>query len=138
MTVAKSPYCFAHSDITISAFDNFAVNQQQLKTDNDSIQPLNFVSTQNKIKTIFIGEALIIIFQSKNILSEIPRDIAEERLHTQKFQPKSKGCSRYPEIHNPCLMNPNAVKNYSQENLESLDFNLPQTKQPFELSITET
>ena len=35
-------------------------------------------------------------------------------------------------------MNPNAVKNYSQENLESLDFNLPQPKQPFELSITET
>ena len=47
-TVAKTLDRFALSDTTLSAVDNFTVNQQQLKADNDSVQPLSFVSTQNK------------------------------------------------------------------------------------------
>ena len=43
-TVAKTPDSFSLSVKTLSADDNFTVNQQQLKSDNDSIQPLSFVS----------------------------------------------------------------------------------------------
>ena len=43
-----------------------------------------------------------------------------------------------PGSHNPCLMNSSSVKNYSQENLQNLDINLTQTKQPFEMSNTMT
>ena len=58
-TVAKTPDRFNLSDTTLSAVDNFTVNQQQLKSDNNSIQPLSFVSTQNKFKTIFLRKTLI-------------------------------------------------------------------------------
>ena len=57
-TVAKSPDHFAHIGTTFSAVDHFTVNQQQLKTDNGSIQPLNFVSTQDKFQNLFLQENL--------------------------------------------------------------------------------
>ena len=37
VAVAKTPDRFALSDTTLSAVDSFTVNQQQLKSDNDSI-----------------------------------------------------------------------------------------------------
>ena len=74
-TVAKTPGRFALSDTALSAVDNFTVNQQQLKADNDSIQPLSFKSTQDKFQNYFPQENINNHFQSKNILSE---DIAEE------------------------------------------------------------
>ena len=83
-TVAKTPDRFALSDTTISAVDNFTVNQQQLNEDNDSIQPLSFVSTQNKFQHHFPQENVNNKFQSKNILSEFSRDIAEDRFQTQR------------------------------------------------------
>ena len=55
-TVAKTFDRFALSDTTLPAVDNFTVNQQQLKADNDSVQPLSFVSTQNKVQNHFTKE----------------------------------------------------------------------------------
>ena len=68
------------------------------------------------------------------MLSEFSRDIAKERFQTQKFEPKSMGCSKYQETHNPRLMNPSSVKYYSQENAQNLDFD----PQPIKLSNTMT
>ena len=68
-TVAKTPDRFALSDTTLSAVDNFTVNQQQFKADNDSIQPLSFVSTQNNFQNGFPQENLNNQLQSKNMLS---------------------------------------------------------------------
>ena len=137
-TVAETPDCFALSDTTLSAVDNFTVNQQQLKSDNDSIQPLSFVSTQNNFQNHFPQENLNNQFQSKNVISEFSRDIAEERFQTRIFEPKSIGCSKYQGTHNPRLINPISVKYYSQQNPQNLDFDLPWTKQTFELSNTMT
>ena len=92
-TVAKTPNRFALTDTTISAVDHFTVNNQQLKINNDSIQPLSFVSTQNRFQNHFPKKNFNNHFQSKNMLSEFSRDIAEERFQTQTFEPKSMGCS---------------------------------------------
>ena len=137
-TVAKTLDRFALSDTTLSAVDNFTVNQQQLKADNDSVQPLSFVSTQNKFQNHFPQENFNNQFQPKNMLSEFSRDIAEKRFQTQTFEPKSMGCSKYQGTHNPRLMNPSSVKYYSQENAQNLDFDPQQTKQPIGLSNTRT
>ena len=137
-TVAKTPDRFALSDTTLSAVDNFTVNQQQLKSDNDSIQPFSFLRTQSKFQNHCPQENLNNQFRSKNKISEFSRDIAEERFQTQTFEPKSKGCSKYQRTHNPRLINPNSVKYYSQLNPQNLDFDLPRTKQTFELSNTMT
>ena len=72
------------------------------------------------------------------MLSKFSRDIAEERFQTQTFVSKGVGCSKHQETHNPRLMNPSSVKNYSQENAQNLDFDLQQTKQSLELSNTKT
>ena len=137
-TVAKTLDRFALSDTTLSAVDNFTVNQQQLKADNDSVQPLSFVSTQNKIQNHFPQENFKNQCQSKHMLSEFLRDIAEERFQRHTFEPKSMGCSKYKGTHNSRLMNPSSVKYYSQENAQNLDFDPQQTKQPIELSYTMT
>ena len=137
-TVAKTLDRFALSDTTLSAVDNFTVNQQQLKADNDSVQPLSFVSTQNKFQNHFPQENFNNQFQSKNMLSEFSRDIAEERFQTQTFEPMSMSCSKYQGTHNPRLMNPSSVKYYSQENAQNLDFDPQQTKQPIQVSNTMT
>ena len=137
-TVAKTLDRFALSNTTLSAVDNFTVNQQQLKADNDSVQPLSFVSTQNKFQNHFPQENFNNQFQSKNMLSEFSRDIAEKRFQTQTFEPKNMGCSKYQGTHNSPLMNPRSVKYYSQENAQNLDFDPQQTKQPIELSNTMT
>ena len=121
-TVAKTLDRFALSDTTLSAVDNFTVNQQQLKADNDSVQPLNFVSTQNKFQNHFPQENFNNHIHSKNMLSEFSRDIAEERFQTQTFEPKSMGCSKYQETHNSRLMKPSFVNYYCQENAQNLDF----------------
>ena len=113
-TVAKTPDRFALSDTTLSAVDNFTVNQQQFKADNDSIQPLSFVSTQNNFQNSF------------------------PRFQTQTFEPKSMGCSQSQGTHNPRLMNPSSVKYYSQEKAQNLDFDPQKTNQPIELSNTMT
>ena len=126
-TVANTPDRFALSDTSFAAVDEFTVNDQQLKTENDSIQPLYFVSTQNKFQNHFPQENLNNQFQSKNMLSEVSRDIAEERFQTQTFQPKGVGCSKHQGTHNPRLTNPSSVKFYSQENPQNLDFDLQQT-----------
>ena len=115
-----------------------STNQQQLKSDNNSIQPLSFVSTQNKFQNHFPQENLNNHFQSKNKISEFSRDIAEERFETQTFETKSMGCSKYQGAHNPRLIDPIFVKYYSQQNPQTLDFDLPRTKQTFELSNTMT
>ena len=47
-------------------------------------------------------------------------------------------CSKYHGTHNPRLINPISVKYYSQKNTQNLDFDLPRTKQTFELSNTMT
>ena len=112
-TVAKTPNRFALSDTTISAVDYFTVNNQQLKIDNDSIQPLRFVSTQNRFQNHLTKKNFNNHFQSKNMLSEFSRDIAEERFQMQTFEPKSMGCFNYQGTHNPRLMNPSSVKYYS-------------------------
>ena len=104
-TVAKTLENFALSDTTLSAVDNFTVNQQQLKADNDLVQPLSFVIMQNKFQNHFPQETFSNQFQSKNMLSEFSRDIAEERFQTQTFEPKSMGCSKYQGTHNSRLMN---------------------------------
>ena len=54
-TIAKTPDRFALSDTTLCAVDNFTVNQQQLNSDNYSIQLLSFVSTQNKFPKPFFS-----------------------------------------------------------------------------------
>ena len=72
------------------------------------------------------------------MLSEFFPDIAEERFQTQTFEPKSMGCFKYQGTHIPRLMNPSSSKYYSQENAQNLDFDLQQTKQPFELSNSLT
>ena len=77
-------------------------------------------------------------FKSKNIISDFLRDIAEERFQTQTFEPKSKGCSKQKRTHNPRLINPISVKYYSHLNPQNSDFDLPRTKQTFELSNTLT
>ena len=61
-TVAKTTDLFALSDTTISAVDHFTIHHQQLKTDNGSIQPLNFASTKLDFKSIFYRKTLLIIF----------------------------------------------------------------------------
>ena len=137
-TVAKTPDRFALSDTTLSAVDNFTVNQQQFKADNDSIQPLVFVGTQNNFQNRFPQENLNNQLQSKNMLSEFSRDIGEEQFQTQTFEPKGMGCSRYQGTHNSRLRNPSSVKYYSQEKAPNLDFDPQQTKQPIELSNTMT
>ena len=77
-TVAKTLDRFALSDTTLSAVDNFTINQQQLKADNDSVQPLSFVSTQNKFQNHFPKENFNNQFQSKtcylNFLEISPRN----------------------------------------------------------------
>ena len=135
-TVAKTLDRFALSDTTLSAVDNFTVNQQQHKADNDSVQPFSFVSTQNKFQNHFLQENFNSQIQSKNMLSEFSRDIVEERFQMQTFEPKSMGCSKYQGTHNSRLMNPSSVIYYSQENAQNLDFDPQQTKQPIELSNT--
>ena len=50
----------------------------------------------------------------------------------------SMGCSKYQRSLYPRLINPSSAKYYSQQNLENPDVDLPQTKQPFELSNTTT
>ena len=62
-TFAKFPDRFALSDTTFSAVDQFTVKFQQLKTGNGSIQPLNFVRTQNKFQNQFPNGNLINQFQ---------------------------------------------------------------------------
>ena len=137
-TVAKTLDHFALSDTTLSAVNNFTVNHQQLKADNDSVEPLSFVSTQNKFQNQFLQENFNDQFQSKNMLSELSRDIAEERFQTQTFEPKSMGCSKYQGTHNSRLMNCSSVTYNSQENAKNLDFDPQPTKQPIELSNTMT
>ena len=109
-TVAKTLDRFALSDTTLSAVDNLTVNQQQLKADNDSVHPLCFVSTQNKFQNHFPQENFNNQFQTKNMLSEFSRDVAEERFQTQTFEPKSMGCSKYQGTHISRLMIPSSVK----------------------------
>ena len=45
-------------------------------------------------------------------------------------------CLKYQGSHNSHLMNPSFVIYYSQENPQNPDFDLPQTKQSFELKST--
>ena len=134
-TLAKTPDRFALWYNNLCCW-SFYINHQQPKTNNDSIKPLNSASTQNKFQNDFAQENHDNHFQSKNILYEFSRVIAEELFQMQTFQPMSMGCSKYQGTHNSHLMNPSSVKNYSQENTENPDFDLPQTKQPFELSNT--
>ena len=87
-TVAKTRFSsdrFTLSDTTTSAVDHFTVNQQQSKRDNDTIQPLNFASTQIKFQNPFPQENLDNHFQTKNILSEFSRDLAEKLFQMQTF-----------------------------------------------------
>ena len=66
------------------------------------------------------------------MLSEVSRDIAEERFQTQTFEPKKVGCSKHQGTLNHLLTNPSSVKFHSQENAQNLDFDLQQTKQSFD------
>ena len=68
--------------------------------------------------------------------SEFYRDITEELFQTQTFQPKSTGCLIYQGTHKTCLIDTSSVKKYNQKKIQTADFNLPQTKQLFELSNT--
>ena len=93
---------------------------------------------QNKFQNHLPQKNLINQFQSENIKSEFSRDIAEERFQTPTFEPKSISCSKYQKTHNLPPIDPISVKNYSQQNPQNLDFDLPRTKQTFELSNTMT
>ena len=110
---------------TISAVDQFTLNHQQTKTNNDSILPFIFTSMQNKFQNHFPRENLNNQFQSKNILSAFSRDIAEKLFQMQTFQPMSMECSKYQGTHNSHLMNPSSIKNYIQENPQNPEFDLP-------------
>ena len=55
-TVTNTPDRYALSDTTLSAVDNFTVEHQQLQADNDSIQPLSFLSTRYIFKPFSRGK----------------------------------------------------------------------------------
>ena len=88
-TVAKTLNSFALTDTTLSAVDNFTVNQQQLKANNDSVQPLSFVSTQNKFQNHFPQENFNNQFQSKNMLSEFSRDMARNGFRRKRLNQRA-------------------------------------------------
>ena len=80
-TVTKTHVRFALSDTTISAAGHFTVNHQQPKTNNDSIQPLNFVSTQKNFQTNSLRKTLKIVFSQNtyflNFLEISPRTVSD-------------------------------------------------------------
>ena len=89
-------------------------------------QSSRFILPTRKInfKNISPRKTLIIIFSQKNYFLNF----------LETFQPMSMGCSKYQGTNNSRLMNTSSVIYYSQENPPHPDFDLPQTKRPFELS----